>query len=105
MYDAMPTVISKAVPKIVLTASDTLVCLRNLASLSFSSLCLCSIRDLCCMFNMSDEKTHIDVYETIQDMLKAYIEQYVGIPYEFPSYHQAIREPYDYYQVTHPKLS
>jgi len=32
-------------------------------------------------------------------MLKAYIEQYVGIPYEFPSYHQAIREPYDYYQM------
>jgi len=34
-----------------------------------------------------------------KDMLKAYIEQYVGIPYEFPSYHQAIREPYDYYQM------
>jgi hypothetical protein len=38
-------------------------------------------------------------------MLKAYIEQFVGIPYEFPSYHQAIREPYDYYQVTRLKLS
>ena len=33
-------------------------------------------------------------------MLKAYIEQFVGVPYDFPSYHKAIREPYDYYQVT-----
>jgi glycerol-3-phosphate O-acyltransferase len=32
-------------------------------------------------------------------MVKAYIEQFVGTPYEFPSYHKAIREPYDYYQV------
>jgi len=31
--------------------------------------------------------------------VKAYIEQFLGIPYEFPSYHKAIREPYDYYQV------
>jgi hypothetical protein len=34
-------------------------------------------------------------------MLKAYIEQFLGTPYEFPSYHKAIREPYDYYQVTY----
>jgi len=34
-----------------------------------------------------------------KDMVKAYIEQLLGTPYEFPSYHKAIREPYDYYQM------
>lgn len=34
-----------------------------------------------------------------KDMVKAYAGQLLGIPYEFPSYHRAIRTPYDYYQM------
>lgn len=49
---------------------------------------------------LEDEKKASRAVTVIfKDMLKAYIEQFVGIPYEFPSYHQAIREPYDYYQM------
>lgn len=49
---------------------------------------------------LKDEKTASRAVTFIfKDMLKAYIEQFIGIPYEFPSYHQAIREPYDYYQM------
>lgn len=32
-------------------------------------------------------------------MIKAYAEQMLGESYNFPSYHRAIREPFDYYQV------
>ena len=32
-------------------------------------------------------------------MIKAYAEQMLGESYKFPSYHRAIREPFDYYQV------
>ncbi len=34
-----------------------------------------------------------------KDMVKAYAGQLLGTPYEFPSYHRAIRTPYDYYQM------
>jgi len=32
-------------------------------------------------------------------MIKAYAEQMLGESYKFPSYHRAIREPFDYYQM------
>ena len=34
-----------------------------------------------------------------KDMVKAYAGQLLGTPYEFPSYHRAIRSPYDYFQM------
>ena len=34
-----------------------------------------------------------------KDMVKAYAGQLLGTPYEFPSYHKAIRSPYDYFQM------
>ena len=34
-----------------------------------------------------------------KDMVKAYAGQLLGTPYEFPSYHRAIRAPYDYFQM------
>ena len=34
-----------------------------------------------------------------KDMVKAYAGQLLGNPYEFPSYHRAIRAPYDYFQM------
>ena len=34
-----------------------------------------------------------------KDMVKAYAGQLLGNPYEFPSYHRAIRSPYDYFQM------
>ena len=33
-------------------------------------------------------------------MIKAYAEQLLGTPYSFPSYHRAIRAPFDYYQAS-----
>ena len=33
------------------------------------------------------------------NMVKAYAEQIIGTPYQFPSYHIGIREPFDYYQM------
>ena len=34
-----------------------------------------------------------------KDMLTAYSGQIIGTPFEFPSHHLAIREPFDYYQM------
>ena len=34
-----------------------------------------------------------------KDMVKAYARQLLGTPYEFPSYHRAIRSPYYYFQM------
>lgn len=34
-----------------------------------------------------------------KDMMTAYAGQIVGTPYEFPSHHISIREPFDYYQM------
>ena len=34
-----------------------------------------------------------------KDMVKAYAGQIIGTPYEFPSHHICIREPFDYYQM------
>ena len=34
-----------------------------------------------------------------KDMMTAYAGQIVGTPYEFPSHHICIREPFDYYQM------
>ena len=34
-----------------------------------------------------------------KDMVKAYAGQIIGTPYEFPSHHICIREPFDYYQA------
>lgn len=34
-----------------------------------------------------------------KDMVKAYAGQIIGTPYQFPSHHLCIREPFDYYQM------
>jgi len=34
-----------------------------------------------------------------REMIRAYAGQILGTPYEFPSYHQSIREPIDYYKM------
>lgn len=34
-----------------------------------------------------------------KDMVKAYAGQLLGDPYQFPSYHRAIRSPFDYFQM------
>jgi len=39
------------------------------------------------------------VTSIFKDMIKAYAEQLLGTPYSFPSYHRAIRAPFDYYQM------
>ena len=35
-----------------------------------------------------------------KDMLTAYSGQIIGTPFDFPSHHLAIREPFDYYQAS-----
>jgi len=58
-----------------------------------------SYKSQLCIALKDEKKASKAVTFIFKDMVKAYIEQFLGIPYEFPSYHKAIREPYDYYQM------
>jgi glycerol-3-phosphate O-acyltransferase len=58
-----------------------------------------SYKSQLCIALKDEKKASEAVTFIFKDMLKAYIEQFLGTPYEFPSYHKAIREPYDYYQM------
>ena len=50
--------------------------------------------------NAGDERRAETALTAIfKDMMKAYAGQIIGTPYEFPSHHICIREPFDYYQM------
>jgi glycerol-3-phosphate O-acyltransferase len=46
-----------------------------------------------------ENRASIAVTAIFKDMIKAYAEQLLGESYVFPSYHRAIRYPFDYYQM------
>lgn len=46
-----------------------------------------------------DDRAATAVTSIFKDMIKAYAEQLLGESYTFPSFHRAIREPFDYYQM------
>ena len=49
--------------------------------------------------NGDEERAGRALTSIFKDMLTAYSGQIIGTPFEFPSHHLAIREPFDYYQM------